>query len=66
LVASIVHLGHGQAAVVSSDGHWLGTRQAEKELVYVIKTAEGQKTLSPREFYKRFRWKNDPSKVVLP
>jgi WD40 repeat protein len=66
LVASIMHLGHGQAVVVSSDGHWLGTRQAEKELVYVIKTADGQETLSPREFYKRFGWRNDPSKVVLP
>ena len=66
LVASVVPLGHGQAVVVSADGHWLGTRGAEKEIVYVIKTAQGQETLAPREFYKRFGWKNDPSKVVLP
>jgi WD40 repeat protein len=66
LVASVVPLGHGQAVVVSADGHWLGTRGAEKEIVYVIKTAGGQETLTPREFYKRFGWKNDPSKVVLP
>ena len=52
--------------VVSADGHWLGTRGAEKEIVYVIKTARGQETLTPREFYKRFGWKNDPGKVVLP
>jgi WD40 repeat protein len=66
LVASVVPLGHGQAVVVSADGHWLGTRGAEKEIVYVIQTAAGQETLTPREFYKRFGWKNDPSKVVLP
>jgi WD40 repeat protein len=66
LVASVVPLGHGQAVVVSADGHWLGTRGAEKEIVYVIKTAAGQETLTPREFYKRFGWKNDPSKVALP
>ncbi|HVA50557.1 MAG TPA: hypothetical protein VNH11_29700 [Pirellulales bacterium] len=59
-------LGHGQAVMVSGDGHWLGTRGAEKEIVYVIKTAAGQETLTPREFYKRFGWKNDPSKVVRP
>lgn len=41
LVASVVPLGHGQAAVVSADGHWLGTRGAEKEIDYVIKTAAG-------------------------
>lgn len=57
---------HGQAVVVGADGHWLGTRCAEKEIVYVIKTAAGQETLTPREFYKRYGWKNDPSKVVLP
>ncbi|HEX7380278.1 MAG TPA: WD40 repeat domain-containing protein [Pirellulales bacterium] len=66
LVASVVPLGHGQWMVVSADGHWLGTRGAEKEIVYVIQTAAGQETLTPREFYKRFGWKNDPSKVVLP
>ncbi|HVA50547.1 MAG TPA: hypothetical protein VNH11_29650 [Pirellulales bacterium] len=54
LVASVVPLGHGQAVVVSGDGHWLGTRGAEKEIVYVIRTAAGQETLTPREFYKRF------------
>ena len=59
-------LGHGQAVVVSAEGHWLGTRGAEKEIVYVLQTAAGQETLTPREFYKRFGWKNDPSKVVLP
>jgi len=46
--------------------NWLGTRGAEKGIVYVIQTAQGQETHSPREFYKRFGWKNDPSKVVLP
>ena len=66
LVASVVPLGHGQAVVVSGDGHWLGTRGAEKEIVYVIRTTAGQETLTPREFYKRFGWKNDPNKVVLP
>lgn len=54
LVASVVPLGHGQAVVASADGHWLGTRGAEKEIVYVIKTAAGQQTLTPREFSKRF------------
>jgi len=66
LVASVVPLGHGQAVVVSAEGHWLGTRGAEKEIAYVIKTAAGQETLTPREFYKRFGWKNDPGKVKLP
>ncbi|HQU42978.1 MAG TPA: hypothetical protein PK867_09205 [Pirellulales bacterium] len=59
LVASVVPLGHGQVVAASADGHWPGTRGPEKEIA-------GQETLTPREFYKRFGWKNDPSKMVLP
>jgi hypothetical protein len=42
----------------------VGNIVAEKDLVYVIRTAVGQETLKPAEFARRFGWKNDPSRVA--
>jgi WD40 repeat protein len=66
LLATMRPLRDGQCAVVSPDGHYLGTPRAEEELVYVVQTADGQELLSPKEFAAKYGWKNDPSKVVLP
>ena len=48
---------------ISSDGHYAADFDAEKEIVYVVQTDQGQETLTPEEFSKRYGWKNDPSKV---
>ncbi|HET6878633.1 MAG TPA: WD40 repeat domain-containing protein [Pirellulales bacterium] len=62
LQASIVPLTAGQSAVISPDGHYLATPGAEKQLVYVIQTADGQELLSPKEFADKYGWKNDPAR----
>jgi WD40 repeat protein/serine/threonine protein kinase len=66
LLATMRPLRGGQCAVVSPDGHYLGTKLAEKELVYVVQTADGQELLSPKEFAAKYGWKNDPGMVKLP
>ncbi|HVA51324.1 MAG TPA: WD40 repeat domain-containing protein [Pirellulales bacterium] len=66
LLATMRPLPDRQAAVISPDGHYLGTPWAEEDLVYVVQTADGQELLSPKEFAAKYGWKNDPSKVKLP
>ena len=60
---TIVPLREGKHITVSPEGHYRGSPGVEKDLVYVVQTDEGQQTLTPAEFSKRFGWKNDPSKV---
>jgi WD40 repeat protein len=48
---------------VAADGHFRGSEGVEKEIVYVAQTDQGQLTLPPKEFGKRFGWKNDPARV---
>jgi WD40 repeat protein len=50
---------------VGPDGHYGGSVRIERQLVYVVQTEQGQETLSPEEFTKRYGWKNDPEKVHL-
>ena len=63
---SLLPLRNEQAVVVSPDGHWRGaTPAAEKEIVYVVQTREGQEVLTPKEFAQRYDWKNDPKRPTL-
>jgi WD40 repeat protein len=66
LQASLVALHEGQCAVVSNDGHHLGTPLAANDLVYVVQRADGQELLSPQEFAAMYGWQNDPGKVKPP
>lgn len=59
----IVSLRDGQYAVISPNGHFHGSPGVEKELVYVVQTEEGQRTLTAQEFSAKYGWKNDPRKV---
>jgi len=66
LQVSLLPLRNEQAVVVSPDGHWRGGMQAaEKEIVYVVQTHEGQDVLTPKEFAERYEWKNDPERAKL-
>jgi len=56
---------HGRFST-SVDGHYEGTKDIEKEIVYVVETDAGQQTYTPEEFAKKFKWKNDPQKVSTP
>jgi WD40 repeat protein len=53
----------GRFVLISPDGHYRGDPGVEKELVYVVQTDQGQETLTPEEFAKRYGWKNDPGKA---
>lgn len=62
---TILRMSDDHAATISPDGHYLATPAMERQLVYVVVTDQGQETLSPEEFSKKYGWKNDPEKVRL-
>jgi len=39
--------------------------EVARQIVYVVETADGQDTLSPAKFAKKYGWKNDPEQVRL-
>jgi WD40 repeat protein len=61
---TLVPLG-SQWLVIGADGHYRGSPRVERELVYVVQTDQGQETLSPEEFSKKYGWKNDPDRGRL-
>ena len=54
-----------QVAVVSAAGHYRVADEATCELVYVVQTAKGQETLTPKEFVAKYKFRNNPAAVVL-
>lgn len=51
---------------ISPEGHYRGSPEVEKELVYVALTDAGEQiTYTPEEFSKKYGWKNDPSQIRL-
>jgi len=63
---TLMATGQADGVAFGADGHYRlsGEVDAEKEFVYVVRTAKGQAVLTPSEFSKKYRWANDPSKVV--
>ena len=50
----------------SSEGHYrASSTDAAAMLRYVVRTKDGQETLTPAEMEKRYGWKNDPAKMRL-
>jgi hypothetical protein len=39
--------------------------EVSRQIVTVVETAQGQETLSPAEFAKKYGWQNDPAQVRL-
>jgi len=60
-----VVVGDGKAMAISPEGHYRASPNVEREIRYVVRTKDGQETLTPEEFQKRFNWTNDPDKVRL-
>ena len=56
-------LENDQYLAASSEGHYRTTPEIERQLVYVVETAQGQETLTPDEFAKKYDWKNDSERV---
>ncbi len=58
---------HGQDAwlLVSPEGHYLLTKGAEVDIVYIVVTEAGQEVLTPTEMERRYGWKNNPGKARL-
>ncbi len=50
---------------ISSEGHFRGSAEIEKQLVYVVQTDDGQETLPPEEFAEKYGWRNNPDTVHL-
>lgn len=49
---------------ISPEGHYRGSPQIERQLVYVVLTDDGrQETLTPDEFAQKYGWKNAPARV---
>jgi WD40 repeat protein len=54
-----------QYLVVTPEGHYRGDppRMIDREIVYVVQTAQGQEMLTPGEFASKYQWKNEPDRV---
>ncbi len=60
-----VPLPNEQFIAISPEGHYRGTPNAARHIVYIVETERGQETLTPAEMEKKYGWKNDPDKVRL-
>jgi hypothetical protein len=65
LQGTILPLRDNAYVTISANGHYCGSPHVERMLVYVVQTDQGQETLTPEEFSKKYGWKNDPERVVL-
>jgi WD40 repeat protein len=54
-----------QLAVVSGTGNYRVADEATCELVYVVQTAKGQETLTPKDAREKFKFRNAPASVSL-
>jgi WD40 repeat protein len=61
--AVLLGLPRDRALVVGTTGHYRSTPDVERDLVYVVQTDQGQETLTPEEFARKYHWKNDPNQV---
>jgi len=59
-----VPLANPQGLALTPQGHYRGTPRIEEEIVYVVQTDQGQKTLSAQEFARKYQWENDPQRVL--
>ena len=62
---TLVPLANDQALTLSAEGHYRGPAETEESLVYVVQTDQGQETLNPEEFSKKYGWKNDPQRIRI-
>jgi len=53
-LGTLLMLPEGQHAFITPDGQWRGGSQAARHIVYVVETRQGQETLLPEEFLKRY------------
>jgi WD40 repeat protein len=58
-------LGNGRTLMISADGHYRGSPGVEKDLVAIVDTGKERLLLTPAEFAKRFKFKNDPDRALL-
>lgn len=60
-------LSNAQTLAIGPQGHYVANRPAADTppLIYVTSTSDGQNWYTPREFGKKFGWKNDPGRVEL-
>jgi hypothetical protein len=58
-------VGEAGGLCVNANGHFAvaGGVDPEKDLAYVVETAQAVETLKPSEFAARYGWKNDPAKA---
>jgi len=64
-LARIRMVSQGEGMVVSAEGHYILSGLSDSQIVYVVQTGQGQETLTPAEFSKKYGWKNDPGRVRL-
>jgi WD40 repeat protein len=63
--ANLLTMPSGDSLAVNQEGHYRGSVRKEEEIVYIVQTEQGQEMVSPREFRKKYGWKNDPDQVRL-
>jgi WD40 repeat protein/serine/threonine protein kinase len=61
LLCTMLALNNGQHAMITPQGHWHGSPQAEAELIHVVQTETGQQFFTPAEFADKYNWTNAPN-----
>jgi WD40 repeat protein len=62
--AVLIGLPTNEALAIGATGHYRCTPGVERDLVYIVQTDKGQETLTPEEFAKKYKWKNDPQLIM--
>jgi serine/threonine protein kinase/WD40 repeat protein len=65
ILRTLVRLTKTRFLRLTPDGHWDGSPGVERDIVYIVRTADGQQMLTPDEFAQKYNWKNDPTRVPL-
>jgi WD40 repeat protein len=63
---TVVPMGPHTSLAISGEGHFRANGQFDPsaEVVYIAATADGQETMAPDDFARRYGWRNDPAKAV--
>jgi WD40 repeat protein len=59
----LLGLPRDEALAVGASCHYRCTPGVERDLVYIVQTDKGQETLTPEEFARKYKWKNDPLQI---
>ncbi|MEZ6091884.1 MAG: hypothetical protein R3C05_28540 [Pirellulaceae bacterium] len=62
-LGTLVIMGRDQYVKVNPNGHFSGSPNVDRRLIYIVKTSKGQQTYTCEDFAAKFDWQNDPGQL---